>query len=92
MNYKGLLRRVKSYKLALAPGSMYFPALRRHTYHDIFTLNYVVFQIVSRSAIQMFREASLGMRRSPLGETATEPTFGPSGRQERLNCCAKKRR
>ena len=30
--------------------------------------------------------ASLGMRQSPLGESATEPTFTPSGRQERLNC------
>lgn len=37
-------------------------------------------------------QASEGMRRSPLGDTATLPTFGPSGRQERLNCCWKKRR
>ena len=37
-------------------------------------------------------QASLGIRRSPLGDTATVPTFGPSGRQERLNCCAKNRR
>ena len=28
---------------------------------------------------------------SPLGETATDPTLGPSGRQLLLNCCAKKR-
>lgn len=44
---------------------------------------------VSNSAIQMEAQASLGIRRSPLGDTATLPTFGPSGRQERLNCCAK---
>lgn len=44
---------------------------------------------VSSSAIQMDAQASLGIRRSPLGDTATLPTFGPSGRHERLNCCAK---
>ena len=32
------------------------------------------------------------MRQSPRGERVTEPTFGPSGRQLRLNCWAKKRR
>ena len=37
-------------------------------------------------------EASLGILQSPLGLSETEPTFGPSGRQERLNCWAKKRR
>lgn len=31
-------------------------------------------------------EASLGIRQSPLGERLTDPTLGPSGRQERLNC------
>ena len=36
-------------------------------------------------------DASDGIRRSPRGDTATLPTFGPSGRQERLKCCAKKR-
>ena len=30
--------------------------------------------------------ASDGILKSPLGETATEPTFGPSGKHERLNC------
>lgn len=29
---------------------------------------------------------SVGILQSPRGESATEPTFGPSGRQERLNC------
>ena len=33
--------------------------------------------------------ASDGILRSPLGDSATLPTLGPSGRQERLNCCAK---
>jgi hypothetical protein len=35
--------------------------------------------------------ASLGIRQSPRGDNATEPTFGPSGMAERLNCCEKKR-
>ena len=43
----------------------------------------------SRSRIQLATHASLGIRQSPLGDSATVPTFGPSGRQERLNCCAK---
>ena len=40
----------------------------------------------------MFAQASLGIRQSPRGLRLTLPTFGPSGRQERLNCWAKKRR
>lgn len=36
--------------------------------------------------------ASLGIRQSPRGERLMEPTFGPSGRQERLNCWLKNRR
>ena len=36
-------------------------------------------------------EASDGIRQSPLGDSVTEPTFGPSGRQERLNCWMKNR-
>ena len=36
--------------------------------------------------------ASDGIRQSPRGDRLTEPTFGPSGRQDRLNCWAKKRR
>src|SRR5690349_8034836 len=36
--------------------------------------------------------ASLGIRQSPRGDRLTEPTFGPSGRQERLNWLAKNRR
>ena len=31
------------------------------------------------------------MRQSPRGERETEPIFGPSGMQERLNCWLKKR-
>lgn len=31
--------------------------------------------------------ASLGIRQSPRGLSDTDPTLGPSGRQERLNCC-----
>lgn len=39
-----------------------------------------------RSLRKMVRQASDGIRQSPLGERETEPTFGQSGRQERLNC------
>ena len=35
--------------------------------------------------------ASDGIRQSPRGDKETEPTFGPSGRQERLNCWPMKR-
>lgn len=44
---------------------------------------------VSSSAFHNAAEASLGIRQSPRGESATVPTFGPSGRQERLNCWEK---
>ena len=47
---------------------------------------------LSNSESQSELEASDGMRRSPRGESETEPTFGPSGIAERLNCCEKKRR
>ena len=43
----------------------------------------------SISLSQIVELASLGILKSPLGDTATEPTLGPSGRHERLNCCAK---
>ena len=36
--------------------------------------------------------ASDGMRQSPRGDRATDPTLGPSARHERLNCWEKKRR
>ena len=50
---------------------------------------YVPFYRFSRSFIQTAAQASLGIRQSPLGERATLPIFGPSGRQERLNCWVK---
>ena len=43
----------------------------------------------NHTASHILAQASDGIRRSPLGESATLPTFGPSGRQERLNCWAK---
>ena len=43
----------------------------------------------SNSFIQTATHASDGMCKSPRGDTPTLPTFGPSGKQERLNCCAK---
>ena len=48
-----------------------------------------VCQSVSRSSCHSEQTASLGMRRSPRGLTATEPTFGPSGTQDLLYCCEK---
>ena len=45
-----------------------------------------------KESSQAVLEASDGIRQSPLGDSATEPTFGASGEQERLNCCEKKRR
>lgn len=49
--------------------------------------NYVKLNQTGRDKI--LAHASDGIRRSPLGDNATLPTFGPSGRQERLNCCVK---
>ena len=46
----------------------------------------------SSSFIHRVFTASLGIRQSPRGDRVSEPTLGPSGRQERLNCWAKKRR
>src|SRR5699024_52070 len=45
--------------------------------------------ISSSSFIHTAAQASLGIRQSPLGDSATVPIFGPSGRQERLNCWEK---
>ena len=47
---------------------------------------------LSISSNHRLHEASDGIRQSPLGLRLTLPTFGPSGRHERLNCWAKKRR
>ena len=43
----------------------------------------------SRFCIHNATHASLGILQSPLGDNATVPTFGPSGRQDLLNCCEK---
>ena len=45
----------------------------------------------SHSSIHALYCASDGIRQSPRGDNATEPTVGPSGIAERLNCCEKKR-
>lgn len=45
----------------------------------------------SNSFIQTATQASLGILQSPLGESEIPLTRGPSGTQERLNCCEKKR-
>ena len=40
----------------------------------------------SHSLSHNAQQASLGIRQSPRGDKEILPTFGPSGRQERLNC------
>src|SRR5439155_4772930 len=47
--------------------------------------------VASSSASQAPAEASLGMRQSPRGDRLTDPTLGPSGLIERLNCWSKNR-
>ena len=52
---------------------------------------YAFYCKLSSSRSHRFMHASLGSFKSPLGDTPTEPIFGPSGKHERLNCCVKKR-
>jgi len=47
--------------------------------------------IFSKYLNQTSGRASLGILQSPRGDKATDPTLGPSGIAERLNCCAKNR-
>ncbi len=50
----------------------------------------LLFYVVYSSSHSFSHEAalaSLGIRQSPRGLSDTDPTLGPSGRQERLNCC-----
>ena len=63
-------------------------AIKKHQNISKFFVNYSF----SSSPSQICALASLGIRRSPLGDTATVPTLGPSGRQDRLNCWLKNRR
>lgn len=42
--------------------------------------------MLSKSLSQTVATASLGIRQSPRGDKFIDPTFGPSGIQERLNC------
>ena len=58
-------------------------SLVRHGYADIFRTMLYRF---SHSFSQLADDASLGMLQSPRGERLHVPTFGPSGRHERLNC------
>ena len=44
---------------------------------------------LSRSSIQSVYFASEGILQSPLGDSETVPTLGPSGTQDLLNCCVK---
>lgn len=81
--YDALNAEIKSYKNCPEPCKWFRAFYTRVTRSD--------FQF-SNSAIHSVLQASLGMRQSPRGDSVTEPTFGPSGRQLRLNCWAKKRR
>ena len=49
------------------------------------------YSISSNCANHKSAQASDGILKSPLGDTATLPTLGPPGKQERLNSCAKNR-
>ncbi len=51
----------------------------------------IALSIASTSASHAAGTASDGIRQSPRGDRATEPTFGPSGMADRLNCWLKKR-
>ena len=55
------------------------------------TYNYNSFSNSSTCSIHSLTTASDGIRQSPRGLRVTEPTFGPSGIQERLNCWEKNR-
>lgn len=63
--------------------------LQRKRKKIIFCCLSVEFYSDSASRSHSDTEASLGMRQSPRGERLIEPTFGPSGRAERLNCWLK---
>ena len=56
---------------------------------NLFFFKKPYFPIFSSSFSHIFRELSDGIRQSPRGESATLPTFGPSGIHERLNCWVK---
>ena len=55
------------------------------------TACFCAFKVYCMSDENNVLHASDGMSQSPLGERPTDPTFGPSGRHERLNCWLKKR-
>ena len=44
-------------------------------------------EVILPDSVKRIGEASEGILQSPRGESATEPTFGPSGSALRLNCC-----
>ncbi len=67
---------------------------RRHASFNLHGGGFLLFNysIRSNSLSHASAHASDGILRSPRGDSATEPILGPSGRQERLNCCWKNRR
>ena len=64
--------------------------LHNKEFYYLFTESYyyTVLYIVrlSHSFCHTAEDASEGIRQSPRGDRLTLPTFGPSGRHERLNC------
>ena len=78
------------FDLTFTPNRVYLPF--RKSIFSFFTFSlYRIFSFykVSSSFIHTATLASLGILQSPRGESATVPTFGPSGRQDLLNCWEK---
>lgn len=67
-----------------------FDGLTKFQFDEIFIGLFIApdysFRNESMIDSQRFAEASDGILQSPRGDRHTEPTFGPSGRQDRLNC------
>ena len=60
--------------------------IRRTFFHEVPQSKLPAGESPSASLIHSAALASEGIRKSPLGDSATLPTLGPSGRHERLNC------
>ncbi len=57
-----------------------------------FTRKFYSHASLSTAASHKSAQPSVGICQPPRGDKVTEPTMGPSGIQERLNCWEKKRR
>ena len=79
------------FDLTFTPDRVYLPFPEKHLFffsHFLFIVSFLFYK-VSSSFIHTATQASLGILQSPRGESATVPTFGPSGRQDLLNCWEK---